>query len=613
MNAYDVVVVGGGWSGLLMLKHALAEGLSAVVLEAREAAGGVFRFSDDPAVVTVMATTEMTSSTCFTEMSDFAMPKEKEFLRHDEVLAYLERYVERFGLGPHLRFGHRVVSCEKVDGALWKVTTGRGVFHGKKLVVCTGTHQRPNTALEEDLFGQVGARVADGGRGPTVRHMGEIKRIPRELDGARVMVIGGGESASDLIEAMMRQGRVGKVVWSVPRGQHFFRKYGYWVRRHPITGRETKPQAFDKQASLLQGFISPAYKGKDGMRWGCKWTTSGSFIAYQGHGIPEWRNGAENMHAFVNKSANVLDYVDNVRLVPKGAVARRDGKTFVFGDGTREEIDHVVLCTGYLPDFAFLPEPIRSTCLTLHYKYVFCNDDPSVAFVGFVRPIFGSIPLIAEVQSRWVAKVFAGRLTLPEAASRARKTLRDKEFWEGFFQDTSRRISTLVDIFVYTYGIGRLTGDFPDRLRLFREDPWAWYLSVVGPFSSAMFALNDPSTRPHAKAMLDHHRLVRWDTMPYMGFQIAAKITRFDRILDVLEDVKYDLQRSPTARRLAETPLGRAAQAVLSWPRRRFFTSSRDYPWIAQPAAAEEAAPRAEANGAAPRFAAGAREMAWQI
>src|SRR6185437_14553217 len=125
--------------------------------------------------------------------------------------------------------------------------------------------------------------------------------------------------------------------------------------------------------------------------------------------------------------------------------------------------------------------------------------------------IFGSIPLIAETQSRWVAKVFAGKLGLPEIESRKRKTLRDKKFWEDFFQDTSRRISTLVDIFIYTYGISRLTGDFPDRRRLFREDPYAWYLSIVGPFSSAMLALNDPATRPHAKEMLDHHRLIRWD------------------------------------------------------------------------------------------------------
>jgi dimethylaniline monooxygenase (N-oxide forming) len=600
LDTFDVVIIGGGWSGLLMLKHAIEQGLSAVVLEAREGIGGVWRFSEDPSIVTVMHNTETTSSTCFTEMADFPMPKDKEFLRHDEVLAYLHRYAERFDLARHVRMGHRVEACEKVEGGtLWKVKTQRGVFHGARLAVCSGVYQKRDTSLQDELFG---AARADG---PKVRHLGEIKRAPRELDGGRVLVLGGGESASDLIEEMMRRGTVAKVVWSIPNGQHFFRKYGYWLRRHPLTGREIKPETFDKQSSLLQGFLSPAYKSKDGMRWGCKWTTSGSMLAYQGHGIPEWRNRAPSMHAFVNKSANVLDWIDYVRLVPKGAISSVRGKTLFFRDGTTEEVDHVVLATGYRPDFPFLPEAIRRTALTLHYKYVFYNDDPSVAFIGFVRPVFGSIPLVAEVQSRWVAQVFAGKLSLPEPASRLRKTHREKAFWEGFFKDTSQRLSTLVDIFIYTHGVARLTGDFPDRRRLLREDPYAWYLSIVAPYGSSMLALNNPRTRAHAKVMLDHHRIIRRATMPYMGFQIAAKLTGFDRILSVLEDVKCDLQRSPLAAKVASTPLGRLARAALSWPRRRFFVSSRDYPWTAplsaEPRRAEAAAPTAN----------GAQEAAW--
>src|SRR6202011_4846570 len=120
----------------------------------------------------------------------------------------------------------------------------------------------------------------------------------------------------------------------------------------------------------------------------------------------------------------------------------------------------------------------------------------------------------------------------------------------------------------------RLTGDFPDRRRLLREDPRAWYLSIVAPYSSVMLALNDPATRPHAKEMLDHHRIIRRETLPYLGFQVVAKVTRLDRILSALEDVKYDLQRSPAVARLAETRVGELARAVLSWPKRRFFVSS---------------------------------------
>src|SRR6185369_9006588 len=140
-----------------------------------------------------------------------------------------------------------VEKCEKVEGdTLWEVTTPRGVFRGARLAVCSGVHQKRNNTLHDELFG-------DGEGGPKIRHIGELKRIPRDFDGARVLVLGGGESAGDIVEDMMRLGTTAKVIWSIPNGQHFFRKYGYWFKRHPITGRALRPEAFDKQTSLLQG------------------------------------------------------------------------------------------------------------------------------------------------------------------------------------------------------------------------------------------------------------------------------------------------------------------------------------------------------------------------
>lgn len=571
-ETFDVLILGGGWSGILALKHCLARRLTALVLEARDDLGGVWNFSEDPSLVTVMESTETTSSTCFTEASDLPMPKDEEFLHHERVLEYLRTYCDRFGLGPHLRFGAPVRRAHKVDG-VWHVETPDGVFTARKLIVATGVHSRPDMSAA-DIF--AGFRPGEQG---ALQHMGDIKRAPRDLRGKRVLVYGGGESASDLIEELIGDVGTARVVWSIPHGQHFFRKYGYWVAKNPITGRPVRPQAFDKQSSLLQGLISPAYRGKDGMRWGCKWTTSGSFLAYQGHGVPEWRSRASNMHAFINKSANVLDFLDRVRLAPQGAVAGCEGATVHFADGVSETFDRVILCTGYLSNLSYLPAEIGRPCISEHYKFVFHNGDPSVAFIGFVRPIFGSIPLISEIQSRWVARVFAGELSLPDEAARRDETRRDQAFWARFFRDTSRRIKTLVDVFIYTHTIARLTGDFPDRKRLLREDPFAWYLSIVGPYGSAMLSLNDPATREHAKSMLDHHRLIRRDTLPYMAFQVAAKLTRFDGVLSRLEEVKVLLQRSERARALAETPLGRRVLDVLSLPKKRFFVSSVDYPW----------------------------------
>lgn len=580
----DVVVIGGGWSGLLMLKHALQEGLSAVALEGRDDIGGVWHFTEDPTVVTVMTTTETSSSTCFTEMADFPMPKDREFLRHDEVKSYLAAYCERFGLRPHIRFGARVRSVAKDHRAgIWEVSTETECVRARNLVVATGGHQQMNTDPLREIF----AGFESGGAGEKrVFHVGELKHPPRDWAGKRVLIYGGGESSADLADLLVREKITQRVVWSMPRGQHFFRKYGFWLRKNPFTGRRLKPEAFDRQSSLIQGLMSPPYKGKSGMRWGCKWTTSGSMLAYQGHGIPEWRNDAPHMHHFVNKSANALDLIDYDKLVPKGAVAGVDGSRVRFVDGTAEDIDIVVLSTGYRPDLGYLPEPIRSLPFRDHYKFIFYNPDPTLAFAGFVRPVFGSIPIITEVQCRWIAGVFSGRHTLPDLDTRSRRTQQEAGFWRDFFKDTSGSKETLVDIFIYTLGIARVAGEFPDRKRLLREDPYLWLLSVIGPFNSVLMTLNDPAKRAHAREMLDHHRFIRSNTAATLLLQVIATLTRFDEILSLLEKAKYRLQTSHRVARYKDHPVFRAASWLLDWPKRAFFVHSAEYPWREQTAPA---------------------------
>jgi dimethylaniline monooxygenase (N-oxide forming) len=302
-------------------------------------------------------------------------------------------------------------------------------------------------------------------------------------------------------------------------------------------------------------------------------------LAYQGHGIPEWRNDAPHMHHFVNKSANALDLIDYDRLVPKGEVARCRGRRVTFIDGTEEDVDIVVLSTGYRPDFAFLPEAIRSQPLTEHFKSVFYNSDPTLAFAGFVRPVFGSIPIITEVQCRWIAQVFSGRHRLPDLESRIRQTREEAKSWRHFFKDTSGSKETLVDIFIYILGIARMTGEFPDRKRLLKEDPRLWLLSVIGPFNSVLMTLNDPERRAHAREMLEHHRFSHRSTAAALLVQAAARATRFDELLSVMEDAKYRVQTSDWAKKLDGKSATRATRWLLGWPKRALFVDSANYPW----------------------------------
>lgn len=89
----DVIVVGAGWSGLLACKCVLEEGLTVMALEKRSDVGGLWCFTEDSDVITVMRNTKTTSSSSVTEMSDFPMPEEiGQFPKHEDVLKYLKSY-----------------------------------------------------------------------------------------------------------------------------------------------------------------------------------------------------------------------------------------------------------------------------------------------------------------------------------------------------------------------------------------------------------------------------------------------------------------------------------------------------------------------------------------
>src|SRR2546426_8571960 len=73
-QAYDVIVIGAGWSGLMACKYCLAEGSSTLVLEGRDIITPPTRGSGVNAHTPPMQkTTETTSSRCLTEISDFPM------------------------------------------------------------------------------------------------------------------------------------------------------------------------------------------------------------------------------------------------------------------------------------------------------------------------------------------------------------------------------------------------------------------------------------------------------------------------------------------------------------------------------------------------------------
>ena len=305
----------------------------------------------------------------------------------------------------------------------------------------------------------------------------------------------------------------------------------------------------------------------------CNWTTNGSLLAYQGHGIAEWKNDAKFFRFFINKNGHVLDRVDYQRCVPKGAIESIKGKTVVFCDGTEEVVDVIIQCTGYKTEFSLLPPQFQAVPLTHNYKFIFNVEDPTLAFVGYVRPVVGSISSIAEIQSRFVGKVFSGKCDLPPRDKRFEVAVKDKDSWDEYFKDSSRRLGTLVEKFSYIDDIGRLCGIKPDYWRLFWRNPQGWRLAVFAPYDGCSFRLNEPENEAWA---LQHLRVQMRDFgfgLKHVLLIMFLRFIWFDYWLHLLGKIKYIIQSADWWKKIREWRLVRALDWCWQAPKRWLFDS----------------------------------------
>ena len=555
---HDVTVIGAGWSGVTATKYMLEEGLTVVALERRDGLGGLWYYSDDPTEKTVMKSTRTTSSATLSEMSDYPMPEGVEFPHHQQVLQYLQSYSSFFHVLPRIVFNTTVTTAEKRDG-LWHITTANGdTYTSRFLVVCTG-QTVPVTDPKDTKFKDFTG---------SIYHAKEIKEPLAAYRGKRLLIYGGGETAADICSDWFNYSSA--VCWSVPRGQHFFRRYGKVLPWK-------KPQAFDKASSHLLRMITPFHCSKPGLAWICKWTTSGSLLAYQGHGIPEWRNGTPFMHQFINKNGHILDLVDYKRVIPKGAITACNGKEITFADGSSSEFDIVILSTGYKESFSFLPEERRPQNFLHLHKHVLNNEDPSLAFVGYIRPVIGSMFAIIEMQSRWLAKINSGSIPLKPKAERLNETKIDKIFWQQYFKTTVQPRDKIVEAGIYLTDLSRQARVYPDAWKLFRRNKYDFYVAIMAPYNGALFRLNEEEHRAQAIATLERHRVGTTSPL-HLLLLLFLRITLFDSFLCCLEYIKYKLQYAGIGRLLYNVRLGQFLNWVWCLPKKYLFDNKTQLP-----------------------------------
>lgn len=91
---------------------------------------------------------------------------------------------------------------------------------------------------------------------------------------------------------------------------------------------------------------------------------------------------------------------------------RPDRKDWRRMKGTDVRPNCVVYCTGYKQSFYFL-DPSYPTASDATVRNIVSPVDPSISFIGFVRPGVGAIPPIAEQQAMWWTALITNQMALP--------------------------------------------------------------------------------------------------------------------------------------------------------------------------------------------------------
>ena len=302
---------------------------------------------------------------------------------HWQVREYFERYVDHFGIRDTITFNTKVEHVERLEDGTFEVRTSR---EGERplydaVLVCNGHHWDPR--WPEPAF----PGAFDG-----VEMHSHDYRDDSVLRGKRVVVVGGGNSGVDIAVAASYVSE--RAIVSLRRGVHVIRKR---LGGKPVDQQLAPPWL---PWPLKQ-------KGFELLR-----KRSGNISE---HGFPEPDHKIGHAHPTV--SDDFLDRLADGTIVPKPNIRALRGDRVEFEDGSVEEADVIVYCTGYRVSFPFFDAGFVSAPdndLPL-YRRLFHPDIGGLYFIGLAQPLGALMPM-AEESSKWVAQLLTGRYRFPGAA-----------------------------------------------------------------------------------------------------------------------------------------------------------------------------------------------------
>jgi putative flavoprotein involved in K+ transport len=307
--SHDVVVVGAGPAGLSAAAELTGAGFDPIVIDRSESIGSAWRTRYDSFRLHTIRW-----------MSGLpGMPIGPAFgpwVARDDFIGYLERYAAHFGIRP--RLGVELHGLFVADGR-WQLRTSHGQLDSRRVVLATGACNEP--AVPE----WPGRESFE----PELIHSSQYRR-PQEYAGSSVLVVGSGNSATEVATDLATSGRV-RVQLAVRTPPTILRRDVHGVPTQPlgIALKYVPPVLANPLTAALTRLSLPNLAG-----YGLPAPTA-PYSQFRRTGtVPVLDHG---FVAAVRSGA--------ITIVP--AVAELAGTAVVHSNGSRSKPDAVIAATGY--------------------------------------------------------------------------------------------------------------------------------------------------------------------------------------------------------------------------------------------------------------------------
>ena len=392
MNA---AIVGAGPAGLTALVALHRAGIEATCFEKGDRPGGLWAYGAP--LSGAYRSLHLNTSRERTQLAGFPMPDDwPDFPSHEYIGEYFARYVSSAGVDERIRYGAAVDEAVRGPSGGWVVRAEDG-FEGEfdVLVVASGHNWEPRLP-DPPYPGSFDGRQV---------HAHDY-REGDELAGRRVLVVGMGNSAMDI--AVESSTVADATFLSTRRGTRIVPKYVFGKPADQVTSPTMARLPWQVRQPITHLLLRLAV-GRP-----------------ETYGLPAASSGFLRDHPTISDA--VLSRLTHGEIEVRPGIERLDGDGVVFSDGSREEVDTIVWCTGYSVTVPYIDSDLLGAPpgeLPL-FKRIFHHEIDDLFFIGLVQTTGSAIPVV-ERQSELLADYLTGRYVLPPVERRRREVARRRD------------------------------------------------------------------------------------------------------------------------------------------------------------------------------------------